>query len=78
MLQALSLMRVLQIPKPTQLYLSVVRTIRASDSLERKDALVVVSLFTCLGIVLLNRVKAAMLIEPGLEHQQYVHVTQLN
>jgi len=44
--QALSLREVFQETKPTQLALSVVRTIRASALQERKDALGVVSLVT--------------------------------
>ncbi|KAH0721575.1 hypothetical protein KY285_005148 [Solanum tuberosum] len=71
--QALSPREVFQVIKPTQLALSVVRTIRESTLQEMKDALGVVSLVIGWGVVLLNRVKKAIVeLSPQLQQRQQV------
>ena len=69
--QTLSLREVFQAPRLIPLALSVARTIQASVSQERKDVLGAVSMVTCWGIILLDRVKELEIVELNLQLQQH-------
>ena len=76
--QVLSPMEVFQAPILTPLTLIVVRAIKVSASLERKDDLGAVSLVTGSGIVLLDRVKEAVMVDLSLKLQKHQQVAQLS
>ena len=76
--QVLSPRVVLKVPRLTPLDLSVLITIQASVSQEKKDFLGAVSLVTGLGIVLLERVKEVVMVELSLQLQQYQQVARLS
>uniref|UniRef100_M1DSX4 Gag-pol polyprotein n=1 Tax=Solanum tuberosum TaxID=4113 RepID=M1DSX4_SOLTU len=71
--QALSHRGVFQAPEPTQLGLSVVRTIWASVLHERKDVLDVVSEI----FLLLNRINEAIVVGLSIQLQQHQQVARL-
>ena len=65
--QTLSLTEVIQAPRLTPLSLNVVKIIQASVSLEKKDALGAASLITGRRIILIDKVKEAVMVEINLQ-----------